>query len=429
MTEIAIIILKYCIKNPAFFLKIKDYLFTKGKKSYFDKNIHQTLFNYLCVYTDKYKELPNKHTILDSLLNKIKDPDIKDDFFININTIFDEELEIGEDYAKDKIIEFIKKAHAHELLMTVGDDIENCNYGSIIKGFTEIDNINFSSDLGTNLDDSTEIFSLLEDIKEENSISTGYQKLDRVINGGWKNKELYVLAAIPGAGKSLFLGSYALNCYLEGKSVLFYTLEISKQQFFTRILSNIFSDNKQNILLYSEDELKEKIENFKTPGKFFTKEYGAHEVSTNDLLSNMDELKKVHNFVPDIVVVDYLLLLKTNDKRMNKDNTYNYYKTVSEELRNIAKYNNCPVITATQLNRNSMAENGGSVGLTSSKDLAESKGILDSADFLATLINTRSDQRNETIRLRVDKNRNGAMGEVIDYKVNYDYMRLTESVT
>ena len=426
MTDFELSILKYCIQEPTFFLKISQHLKTNEKKSYFDKEIYQKIFNFLCWYTDKYIKMPTKETMLHAILPRIKDENIKDNFYISITKMFEEELKLDKEYLEHETIKFIQKALSNELLLSCAIEIENQEYDNLIQGFFDIRNINFDKELGTSIYDTDKIYELFTKVNEDASIPSEYQKLDNIINGGFRDKELYCIVAISAGGKSLFLGNFAINFFFSGKKILFYTLEISEEQLWIRFFSNVLLENKTNLLQNEREELYRKIEEVRTNGNLRVKEYNAHEISSNDIMAHLDELKKVKDFVPDIIIVDYMLLMKTNDKNISNDNSYFYHKRVSEELRNIAKTHEVPVITASQLNRNAMGESGGSIGNISAKDLAESKGILDTVDFMGGLITTPSDKKNNIIKLKVLKNRNGPDNMVISYDVDWDHMKMIE---
>ena len=113
-------------------------------------------------------------------------------------------------------------------------------------------------------------------------------------------------------------------------------------------------------------------------------------------------------------------------KKMSSDNSYKFYKTVAEEYRNLCIEFDCPGLNAIQINRSGMDEKGGSKNITTSKDVSESRGVLDTADFFATINQTQKDRENMKLRLYVDKNRNGDKGKVINLGIDYSHMKFEE---
>ncbi len=131
----------------------------------------------------------------------------------------------------------------------------------------------------------------------------------------------------------------------------------------------------------------------------------------------------------DLLIVDYLGLMAADDKILDRSVTYSYYKAVAEELRNIAKNLDIPVVTAVQLNRTAQGEKGGTKSIVTAAQLAESRGILDTCDFFGSIIQTMVDRRARRFWLTVDKNRYGVVGDILSFEVRYDYMQLTPLVS
>ena len=410
-----IVILQYCIKNPIFFLKIKKHI----SRDFFEIKNYNILFSFFIYFYNKYNKLPNKNDSF-SLKEKIEDGIKRDNFFRLVSRVYNDELEYTKEYIEDEIVKKIQNFLRKEALELAFEE----DYSNLIKKLNKAETLTLDKDLGTDLN-SEDIFDFIIDLNNEEAIHTGFNKLNDVLNGGFKKKELYCIAAIPGAGKSLFLGNFAIESYLDNKNVLFYTLEMSKERCLTRILANLFEENPTKIITNTKEQNKQKMKKIKSNGSFILKEYNANEISSNDIEAHLEELKSIKNFIPDLVIVDYLLLMKTNNK-MNKDNSYSYMKTVSEELRNVSKKYDCPVITACQLNREAMGDYGGSTGKPTAKQLSESRGILDTADFLATIVNTPNDKKKDIIKLFVCKNRNGEEDKFIEFNIDYNILRITE---
>jgi len=161
-------------------------------------------------------------------------------------------------------------------------------------------------------------------------------------------------------------------------------------------------------------------------GTLYIKEYNANEKNSNDIMSHLSELELYENVKPDLVILDYLLLMTTNDTTLSSSDTYKYYKTVSEEIRNIAKTHNVSIWTASQMNREGLNDAGGSKPITTMKQISESAGIVHTSDAFFTLNITERDRKNNILKLYVDKNRNGEKGLTIPYLIDADHMRLQE---
>ena len=269
---------------------------------------------------------------------------------------------------------------------------------------------------------------------DEVATELGLEKVVSNVNLN-KKSEMYDLQV---AGKQLytngfvshntgFLGNFAVNSFLSEKNVLVYSFETSRERLAMRYYASLIKMNKKEMLL-DEENFKTKAKDFldSMKGDLILKEYNANTVCANDLLAHIADLKRYKDWTPDIIIIDYLLIMLTNDKRLSSENGFKYYKTVTEEVRNIAKTLGVPVLTATQINREGMSDRGGSKSLVTSKNIAESRGIYDTVDFFAIITQTAKEKEKNKYYLYIDKNRNDRTGIRIEYEVNYEHMTLEE---
>jgi len=161
-------------------------------------------------------------------------------------------------------------------------------------------------------------------------------------------------------------------------------------------------------------------------GDIILKEYLANQISSNDIIAHVNDLILYSKWKPDVIIVDYILIMLANDKRMTNDSPYKYYKTVTEELRNVAKLFKVPILTACQINREGQADNGGSKALVTAKNISESRGILDTVDYFLTINQTAQEKKKNEMRLYLEKNRNDETGNIIRCSVDYEHMYVKE---
>jgi replicative DNA helicase len=424
-------ILAYSRINPAFFLKVKQYLDTsslKGK-SYFNDEKYQRIFNLISKFYDKKRVFPKQNTIK-AIVDKIeRDEEIKLLLFSIIDTMYKtDSIEIDNDYIEEEVKNFISEAQLYEAILESQIDIAERNFSKVSERVEKAIRVNFDKDLGLSINNIDEAMSRIKKHDDEDCIDTGYPHLNRLLDGGFHPKEIYCIAAVPGGGKTMMLGNFALNMYLQGKNVLVYTFETSTERLMMRYFANLTGMNKKEIL-NSENTLKERFDNMQqvtTPGELILKEYNSNEVSSNDLMAHIVDLEMYLGFKPDVILSDYLLIMKTNDGSLSSDNSYKYYKTVTEELRNIGKSLSVPIVTACQINREGMGDKGGSKAHVTAKDVSESRGIYDTVDVFWTIAQTSNDYKNNRLYFYFDKNRNDKTGVKIEFKVNYEHMKMTE---
>ena len=425
-------ILIHSLNNVSFFLKIKEYLFTKNsKKSYFTDAKLQRVFNGICIWYNKFTTFPKEKELLSIIDKTEKDEAVKILVKSLIREIYaGDPSEFDIRFVEEETKKFIQENQIYEAMMASQIDIEEGNYGAIVEKFTSAVSVNFDKDLGTSIRDIEEGIIEINSLDDDDVIPTDFPTLDseKVLDGGFRNDEIYVFAAIPGLGKTALLGNFAINAFIQGKKVLVYTFETSNKRLLTRYYSNLIEMSKKEIIgnnKKTKDELHSVVNS--TTGDIILKEYPANVTSSNDLLGHINDLKMYKDWTPDIIIADYLLIQATNDRSMSSDNSYKYYKTVTEEFRNLCKLLHVPGITATQINRSGQDERGGSKAITTSKDISESRGIYDTADFFATINQTAKDRDLGKIMIYVDKNRNGDKGAKIKMNIDYEHMRFSEA--
>jgi len=424
------LILALSQNNQSFFLKIKKYLDTRTfkNKSYFNDPKYQKIFNIYAALYEKLKGPPKKSTMADIVEKTETDPTVK----IYLNSILDAMYnttpqELDEKYIEDESIAFIKEARAFEAIMKAHTEILNKQYGNLSSIMEDAVQVNFDKDIGSSFKDVRNNVQDMNKAVNEKAVSTGFVSLDKCIDeNGPSAKTLNIISAISGGFKSGFLGNLAVNAMLDGKKVVYYTFETSKEKLLGRMYAQAARMNmKQQIL--NEEELFKRVEAIKNNGDIQILERGARQFSCDDIVAHLKDLKMYQNFVPDLIVVDYLMIMLANSRKQpNEEGSFEYYKNVAEELRNIAKDFDCPVWTAVQLNRGAYSENGGSKGKILASDTAASIGIVNTADFFAAFSQSERDKEDGKIYLGVVKSRNEGNGTKILFDVDYEHFTMRE---
>lgn len=176
-------------------------------------------------------------------------------------------------------------------------------------------------------------------------VSTGIGDLDRVITG-LNRSDLIILAARPGMGKTSFALNIARNVACQGKkSVAFFSLEMSKEQLASRLLSSEalvggtklrsgkLSDEEWQRLVPASDILKN--------AQFYIDDTPG--ITITEMKSRLRRLRSV-----DLVVVDYLQLMSSTRRIESR---VNEISEITRSLKIMAKELNVPVITLSQLSR------------------------------------------------------------------------------
>lgn len=226
------------------------------------------------------------------------------------------------------------------------------------------------------------------------------------INVDHKNHRYYtesVSSHNTGVGKTLFMCHAASGNMLDGKNVLYITMEMAEERIAERIDANLLDVTIDELAVMPRDVYDKKIARIKgkTTGKLIIKEYPTSSAGSANFRHLINELKLKKNFTPDIIYIDYInICASSRIKNMSNVNSYTYVKAIAEELRGLAVEFNVPIVTATQTTRSGYSSSD--VDLT---DTSESFGLPATADFMFALISSEELQELNQILVKQLKNR------------------------
>lgn len=427
-------IMTYLIKNKSFFLKIAQYLKTGDftKKSYFVDGKLQCLLNYCYVFYEKFDAIPSLDEIKIFIEKKFSNdnPLLAKALRNAAEEIYNRKIEdLNSEFIENETVKFVKTMKAYEATTLNQLDIANGKFDSLADRMQKALNINLDKDLGLSLANVDETLSLIKEVEQDTGLTFGTPSLDRTL-GSPRPGEITVFCGTPGVGKTIWLGNIAVENMKLGKKGVFFSLEVDRKRLAARLYSSLLLRKGADLTSITKEEAQAIISDY-NGGDVKIKNYPANSASCNDFANYLMDLKAVEGFEPDFIVIDYILITATNNKR-NDDNMYAYYKTVTEEMRNLAVKFNCPVFTAAQINRNGMGDKGGTKGVVTAKDLSESRGILDTADYCLIINQTDEEKKKgekdgiSEQRLLVDKNRNGSNGEILNFTIDYNMMMIKD---
>lgn len=227
-------------------------------------------------------------------------------------------------------------------------------------------------------------------------ITTGLKTIDECI-GGWRNTNLIILAARPSVGKTSLALHFAKVAARSGKWVNFYTLETKKEILFRTLLSGESGVNRSDI---RDGRLTEA--NWITINAAVTSLenlpiiwYDFAGITANQIKSNTVKNRK--NKRCDLVIIDYLQLVKPADKKVYREQQIS---EMSRTFKEMALSEDIPVICLSQLNREAANDE------PQLHHLRESGAIEQDADLVIFPWRDKS----ESYLLKVSKNRNGKIG-------------------
>ena len=206
-----------------------------------------------------------------------------------------------------------------------------------------------------------------------------------------------------GVGKSLFMCHVASSVLLQGRNVLYITLEMAEERIAERIDANLLNVPIQDIGDLPKKMFENKVMNLakKTQGSLIIKEYPTASAHSGHFKSLLNELALKKSFKPDIIFIDYLnICASSRFKGGSNINSYTLVKSIAEELRGLAVEFNVPIMSATQTTRSGFGSSD--VELT---DTSESFGLPATADLMFALISTEELEGLGQILVKQLKNR------------------------
>lgn len=180
--------------------------------------------------------------------------------------------------------------------------------------------------------------------------------LNKITNGGVEKKAITIILSPPHSGKSLVLASFGVDWLSLGYNVLAITLEMSEMKIGERIDANVLNteiDQLKNIPEKTFLNKLDKLQKEEGYGKLIVKEYPTSSANAGHFRFLINELKTKQQFVPDVVIIDYLGICASS-KFKKSDNMYQIQKAVGEEIRALAQEQNFACVTAIQTNRGAM---------------------------------------------------------------------------
>jgi KaiC/GvpD/RAD55 family RecA-like ATPase len=235
--------------------------------------------------------------------------------------------------------------------------------------------------------------------REERRLLSGFVQLDVVLGGGFRQGSLVVWVGATSVGKTMMLVFQSVMFMLQGKNVLYISLEDSKDVVLERFDRLLFSNVRNDV-----EGLSKRIELLKGMGK-------VEVMYVPRML--VDELEGLVDGLADgidVVVVDYGDLLSVG--RVYKEADWVEQGEVFERMMRIADKYNKWVVTASQANREAVDKKVLSLG-----NVSRSFRKVQVADYVIALSQTKEEEQQGLIRLVVLKNKFGKRGDVISLRV------------
>lgn len=396
------VILRSLLNNESYLRKVIPFL----KPNYFEGSL-KVIFKQIGSFVDKHNTLPT----LDAFrIDLEQNEHLSDDMFTEISAMLPEifsPVDIDEDFLLEKTEKWCQERALHIGIMKSIDILdgkdEKLTKNAIPDLLTEALGVAFDSYVGHDyIDNAEERYEFYT--RDEEKLPFDLDNFNKITKGGLPDKTLNIALAGTGVGKSLFMCHVAASSMLQGKNVLYITMEMAEERIAERIDANLLDIPIDQLEKLPKTMFTEKVNAIakKTVGKLIVKEYPTGAAHVGHFRALMKELKLKRSFVPDIVFIDYLNICASSRMKAmgGAINSYTYVKAIAEELRGLAVEFGVPLVSATQTTRSGYGNSD--PGL---EDTSESFGLPATADLMFALISNEELEQSGQIMVKQLKNR------------------------
>lgn len=394
-------ILSNLLNNEEYVRTVMPFL----KADYFHDGSEKLVYNYIKSAIEKYNKLPTSEQVIIDMneAHNVPEPEFKSAVDI-INSLNEQSADLQwisdatEKFCKDKAI---YNAVADGIQIIEGKD-KTRTPDALPSLLSDALSVSFDRRVGHDyFEQSDDRFDFYH--AKEEKIPFNLKYLDLITKGGIPKKTLNVALAGTGVGKSLFMCHVAATYLMQGRNVLYITLEMAEERIAERIDANLLNMDIQTLEELPKSMFDKKLDAIQreTHGKFIVKEYPTASAHRGHFDSLLNELALKKNFKPDAIFIDYLNICSSQRFKAGANiNSYTLVKSIAEELRGLAVEHDVPVITATQTTRSGFTSTD--IGL---EDTSESFGLPATCDFMFALISNEELEQHNQILVKQLKNR------------------------
>ena len=257
----------------------------------------------------------------------------------------------------------------------------------------------------SNVKTVNDVYLSYEEKRHVNSppISSPYETVDKYI-GGWKAGDLITVGAQTGVGKTSVAIQQAIKTAEQGKTVLFYSLEMTEDELIEKMIACIARIDTRTLDdgILSDDE---EVRYIKARNCFLTLPILINDKSTITIEDIKSTAMNLHLSTGlDMIIVDYLQLITPTDVKQTREQTVAEF---SRKLKILAKDIKIPIMILVQLNRKSSGDDD--ERLPRLDDIRESAAVAMDSTIILLLHrpDIRENKIDEFATFIIDKNRKG----------------------
>ena len=387
------------VSQRDFLLNISESL----DSEYFESAPHKWIIEYIIKYFNQFHTYPTVETFAIEI-KKLDNEVLK----ISITEALRESYKLAEsndlEWVEEEFIDFCRNQQVKKAIMTSVDLLNLGDYDGIRSLINVALKAGEDKNIGHEYDKDVEARYRDDD---RNPIPFPWKVFNDLTQGGYGKGDLVLIFGNPGGGKSWAVMAMAAYAAALGYNVVHYTLELS-EGYVGKRYDAIFSGIDVDKLTTHRTEVEEAVS--KVKGKIIIKEYAPKRASLDTIESHLQQLKHQNEFEPDLIIIDYLDLLKTHKIRKERkeeiDDSYTEAKGLATQL-------GIPIISPSQANRT-----GAKNEILEADNAAGSYDKIMIGSMIFSLARRRKDKVNGTGMWHIIKNRYGPDGLTFSSKIN-----------
>ncbi|UCG51430.1 MAG: AAA family ATPase [Candidatus Latescibacterota bacterium] len=396
---------------------------------FFENEVLAWGFNFLVEYQAKYNAVPSLRVIKEE--TRHLDPSIRELYQLTLQAVAEADLS-AEEWLRDQVIDFIKRnifvsafqeskalynqgepVKAYDLMMSEMDKLYNTSWDVTDREFffDEFDqrrSRRLSQDVGSDV------------------VVTGVPELDQVLGGGLSLGELGTWIAYPKRGKTTLLVNHGVQAVRRGDHTVLHAVFEGSRALVANRYDTVFAQEAYGRVkagnldakTYERMQYDYRMYSQKLILRGFTEHWSYSAV---DIYDEIKELKRLHDWVPDLIIVDYGDLLRGRGKGY-KSETENQ-QAAFRDLKSLAN-RGFAVWTATQAQRPKKDIDADPAVLTS-RNVADCYGKVRVCDFIGSINQTKDERYAKEMRLFAELYRDNEAGKIIPVRADFAKMTIT----
>ena len=370
---------------------------------FFESEANKWIADEVISYYNEFKKSPTLD-VFKVEVSKLDDKGFQKNVVEQLKSVFTQVGDSDLEYVKKEFSSFCINQNLKNAIVQSVDLLKAGNYDRIKDLVDKAMKVGVDSDLGH--DYLLDFEERTEEVNR-NTVPTGWDCINELMDGGLGPGELGVAVAPSGVGKTWVLCALGAAAVKAGLNVVHYSLELSEHYVGQRY-DTVFTQIPSADVKEKKEFVKEKISRLR--GKLLIKYFPPKGVSAKKIEAHIEKMIAAGNR-PDLIIIDYADLLLSHSNK--SDSTYGEQGGVYIELRGMGGELGIPIWTASQTNRSGIDSE-----VIEADKVADSYAKVMNADFIMSISRKSKDKLNNTARFHIMKNRFGPDGITFPSKMD-----------